>query len=330
MSGGNYHSNLNTPLLLLELQRLQILESTVKMATILNSNSEAGFIFASLVEFLHLWRSGRKASMNIECMEGSASLSFNCNLGHPDTPHIVGKQKKWKRKSKNRAARDNARAARHQSGQGAVISPSPGGEAYVAPSLDQPAQLVSEEPTVPSVSSVMLGVPPTPPAVPPTPRAVPIESSTPTTPKRPATSPTESLSKRPAISSPSPDPSKGPKVQLPVWDSTHSPEILREGNRDQDDSIIADLPSDTERHESDYEVEDGGEDESNGEDDKDEVGVEDENGKKDDSSEVPVSCDCSHHYEEKYLHHCLCSSKMMAAKLCSVCQYREALRKWVL
>ena len=88
-----------------------------------NSNSEAGFIFASLLEFLHLWRSGKQGAFNIECRENTAFLSFNCSLGHPDSSHLVGKQKKRKRKSKVRAARDNARAAEHQSKQSAAISP---------------------------------------------------------------------------------------------------------------------------------------------------------------------------------------------------------------
>ena len=93
------------------------------MATSFNSNSEAGFIFASLLEFLHLWRSGKHRAFNIECRENTAFLSFNCSLGHPDSSHLVGKQKKRKRKSKVRAARDNARAAEHQSKQSAAISP---------------------------------------------------------------------------------------------------------------------------------------------------------------------------------------------------------------
>ena len=233
----------------------------------IKSDSEASFILASLLEFFNLWKSGKKATFNLECNGKTASLNFSCALGHPDTPHMEKqKQKKRKKKSKSRAARDNARAARHQSGLEAVTSP--------------------EQPTVQSStqSKAMMGDPPTPPAV-------PLESPTPTTPKRPATSPIESLTKRPAISSPS----NGPLVQLPVWEASHSPEILRK-NSDQDNSIIADLPPLTERHESDDEVEDGGED------DKDEAENEDE----EDSSAVP--CDCE-------------------SRRGRGCQYREALRE---
>ena len=72
------------------------------------SNSEASFLFASLLEFLHLWKTRKEAVFNVEYNEKTASLNFSCVLDHPDTPH-VGKQRQKKRKSKSRAARDNAR-----------------------------------------------------------------------------------------------------------------------------------------------------------------------------------------------------------------------------
>ena len=90
-----------------------------------NSNSEASFLFASLWEFLHLWKSGKEAVFNVECKGKTASLNFSCSLGYPENPH-VGKQRKRRRKSKSQAARDNARAARHQAKQGAVTSPALG------------------------------------------------------------------------------------------------------------------------------------------------------------------------------------------------------------
>ena len=253
-----------------------------------NSNTEADFIFASLVEFLNLWRSGKQGTFNIECREKTASLSFNCSLGHPDSSHLMGKKKKRKCKSKARAARDNARAAEHQAKQRAAISPaaamlqdaasqqsqqsaaiSPAEDREVHDPLegDQSGHLVSEQPSV---------------------------LKSPRTPKRPVSSPTESLSKRPAVSlpdKPSPGPSAGPKVQLPVWDSTEHPyEILREESRDQDISITADLLSDTERHVSDDEVKDSCEDEDDDENDKDEGEDEDEDGKEEDCRHWGCGC----------------------------------------
>ena len=233
--------------------------------------------------------------MNIECKEGSASLNFNCNLGHPDIPHIAGKQKKRKRKSKSSASRDNARAARHQSRQGAAISPAPGREAYVAPSLDQSDQLVSEEPTVPSVSSVM---------------------EIHTTPKRTATSPLESSPKRVELPvftpSPPPDLRNGPiNVLLPIWDSAqHSPEILREGTGDQDTSVVAELLL-TERHHD--EVEDG-----NGDEEDEDEG---DDGNEDNGNSYQQADDCHCNCGDRE-YDCHCKSKN--------CDYCKVIRLFIL
>ena len=94
------------------------------MATVLNGNSEAGFIFASMTEFIHLWRSGKEASIKIDCKDKQAFLNISCSLGHPDQPHIpVVKRRKKKRKSNARAARDRARAACHQETQASCPEP---------------------------------------------------------------------------------------------------------------------------------------------------------------------------------------------------------------
>ena len=240
-------------------------------------NSEAGFVLATVTELVHLWRSKETASLTIECKDGKASINFKCDLGHPDKQHY--KSKKIRRKSANRISRNNARAAAfqarkdsrpaasQQSQQSAAISPAEDREVHDPLAGDQSGHLVSEQPSV---------------------------LKTPTTPKRPVSSPTESLSKRPAVSlpdNPSPGPSTGPKVQLPVWDSTEHPyEILREESRDQDISITADLLSDTERHVSDDEVKDSCEDEDDDENDKDEGEDEDEDGKEDDCRHWGCGC----------------------------------------
>ena len=82
-------------------------------------NSEEAFALASVLEFFHLWRSKKEASLTIECREGEASINFKCSLGHPDQRHISNtRAKKKKRKSANRASRDNARAAAYQAERG--------------------------------------------------------------------------------------------------------------------------------------------------------------------------------------------------------------------
>ena len=138
-------------------------------------NSEEGFALASVLEFFHLWRSKKKASLLIECKDGEASINFKCNLGYPDQQHVKSKVKK--RKSVNRTTRDNARAAAYQAGRGSPLTASPPPSA--APSVPQGESSCRSS------------------AVPPT------------TPKRTATSPLESSPKRvelpvwdPDISSP--------------------------------------------------------------------------------------------------------------------------------
>ena len=114
----------------------------------LKHNTEASFIFASLLEFFTLWKTGKKAVFNIECDKKTASFNFSCFLGHPENPHVGKQKKKKKSKSKSRAARDNERAARHQSRHGAASSPAQGGETYVTPKrtatspLESPSFLV--------------------------------------------------------------------------------------------------------------------------------------------------------------------------------------------
>ena len=83
-----------------------------------NSYNQASFFFAKLNEFIHHWKSGRKASIKFECKEGLATHHTTCNLGYPDLPFIQdGAQRRRNKprvKSDIRRARDNARAAAYQ------------------------------------------------------------------------------------------------------------------------------------------------------------------------------------------------------------------------
>ena len=190
------------------------------MATVLSGNSEAGFIFASMTEFIHLWRSGKEASINIDCKNKQAFLKISCSLGHPDQPHIpVVKQNKKKKKSNIKAARDRARAACYQESQASCheAHPEPEGgagrrpEGWPSPPAEGEAGRRPED-----RPSLALGT-----------------SSTPTTPKRNATSPLESSPKRPVTSQACSAGSGLASIQLPIWDpSRHSPEALREGVQD--------------------------------------------------------------------------------------------------
>ena len=96
------------------------------MSTVLEGNSEANFVFATMIEFCHLWKSRKEASFSIDCKEGNASLNFKCSLGHPDekhiNPHHLGhpdqehamKKRIKQKKSPSKVSRNNARAAAFQ------------------------------------------------------------------------------------------------------------------------------------------------------------------------------------------------------------------------
>ena len=77
------------------------------MAQILDSNTEDGFIFASVLEFIKLYREGKNSRLFLESYNGEAFLSFGCFLGG-------GSQVKPKVKTKKKQERDNQRAADFQ------------------------------------------------------------------------------------------------------------------------------------------------------------------------------------------------------------------------
>ena len=81
------------------------------MAKVLDSNSESGFVFASMMEFMKAWESGSNSRLFLESFNGSAYVSFGCFLGQPSEKHVKPKKKE---KSKKKQERDNMRAANFQ------------------------------------------------------------------------------------------------------------------------------------------------------------------------------------------------------------------------
>ena len=81
------------------------------MAKVLDSNSESGFVFASMMEFMKAWESGSNSRLFLESFNGSAFVSFGCFLGQPSEKHVKPKKKE---KSKRKQERDNMRAANFQ------------------------------------------------------------------------------------------------------------------------------------------------------------------------------------------------------------------------
>ena len=98
------------------------------MAQDIEGNSEAGFMFASQMEFIHLWKSEKKSTMSLTCEDGKATINFKCSLGYPDQPHIKDGRckRKIRVKSDIRKTRDNARTAAFQAAMASPPEASPG------------------------------------------------------------------------------------------------------------------------------------------------------------------------------------------------------------
>ena len=111
-------------------------------------NSEAAFVFSSVMEFIHVWRIGHESSLTLECKDGKANINFQCNLGRPDHAHIQDGRPK-KKKSATRILKNNARAARHQA---ATRPPPPPPRTVTSPPLT-PSQETQHLPPGPHSSS---------------------------------------------------------------------------------------------------------------------------------------------------------------------------------
>ena len=83
-------------------------------------NSEEAFLFATFKEFHKCWRSGTKARVIIESVNGKAFVNFSAYLGNPDNVHFQPRPSKRnpttapRKKSEKKIKRDNDRAARFQ------------------------------------------------------------------------------------------------------------------------------------------------------------------------------------------------------------------------
>ena len=78
-----------------------------------DKNSEASFLLNGVFEFIKVWQSGNKSTLNLHSKNGKAWINFYCCLGGPLDQHekFVPKPKS---KSKRKQERDNLRAQLHQ------------------------------------------------------------------------------------------------------------------------------------------------------------------------------------------------------------------------
>ena len=83
-------------------------------------NNEEAFLSSTFREFIKCWRSGTKARVIIESVNGHAFVNFSAFLGYPDDVHVKPRPSKRKpsggprKKSAKKTQRDNDRAARYQ------------------------------------------------------------------------------------------------------------------------------------------------------------------------------------------------------------------------
>ena len=129
-------------------------------------NSEASFVLASVMEFLHVWRSGRESSLSLHCKEGKTVLNFQACLGRPDQSHFQHGRGHGKRKSASRRQKDNARAAAFRAAQSAQSAPVVSAGLPSA-HLSPPSPPTPARPAISPVSSTSFPnqVPPTSPPV---------------------------------------------------------------------------------------------------------------------------------------------------------------------
>ena len=80
------------------------------MSIVIDENSESGFVFSSVIEFMKCWETGANSRLVLETFNGNAWVNLSCCLGRPWVSHVVPGRKK----SKKREEKDNLRAAAYQ------------------------------------------------------------------------------------------------------------------------------------------------------------------------------------------------------------------------
>ena len=77
------------------------------MAVVFDQNSERGFVYGSLLEFMKCWDNGANSRLVLESCNGYAWMNLTCCLGRPHESHV-------RKRSRNREDKNNARAAAFQ------------------------------------------------------------------------------------------------------------------------------------------------------------------------------------------------------------------------
>ena len=77
------------------------------MAVVIDQDSESGFVYGSMIEFIKCWENGANSRQVMETCNGQAWVNLSCCLGRPDARHVVNKRPKSPRKN----LKDKMRAA---------------------------------------------------------------------------------------------------------------------------------------------------------------------------------------------------------------------------
>ena len=96
------------------------------MSSLIRQNTEAAFVLSSVMEFLHVWRSGEESSLSLQCKEGKALLNLQVSLGSPDKSHFRHDKPRHgqpRKKSERRKQKENARAAAYRAAKATPAVP---------------------------------------------------------------------------------------------------------------------------------------------------------------------------------------------------------------
>ena len=94
------------------------------VTSVVDFNSEAGFLQTSFVEFVKCWSMGTNSTFHVESRNGQAYLNFSAYLGSPRNVHFYEPKQKLRSKSERKTKRDNERAAMFQANQSRISSSS--------------------------------------------------------------------------------------------------------------------------------------------------------------------------------------------------------------
>ena len=67
------------------------------MSVVIDQDSECGFVYGSLIEFIKCWENGANSRLVLETCNGQAWVNLSCSLGRPFENHVVPARRKPRR-----------------------------------------------------------------------------------------------------------------------------------------------------------------------------------------------------------------------------------------